>query len=80
MRIGRSVYVRFHGASGRYDGSYPDDRLATGRPGCTASGRAALTCSHTSTTTSAATRHETPLALRRLPGARDVDSDAEATG
>ena len=28
MRIGPSVYVRFHGASGRYDGSYPDDRLA----------------------------------------------------
>ena len=28
LRIGQSVYVRFHGASGRYDGSYPDDRLA----------------------------------------------------
>ena len=28
MRVGPSVYVRFHGASGRYDGSYPDDRLA----------------------------------------------------
>jgi uncharacterized protein YecE (DUF72 family) len=28
MRIGPSVYVRFHGASGRYGGSYPDDRLA----------------------------------------------------
>jgi uncharacterized protein YecE (DUF72 family) len=28
MRVGPHVYVRFHGASGRYDGSYPDDRLA----------------------------------------------------
>ena len=28
MRVGPSVYVRFHGASGRYDGSYPEDRLA----------------------------------------------------
>jgi len=27
IRIGPSVYVRFHGASGRYDGSYPADRL-----------------------------------------------------
>ena len=29
VRIGPFVYVRFHGASGRYDGSYPEDRLAT---------------------------------------------------
>jgi uncharacterized protein YecE (DUF72 family) len=28
MRVGPSIYVRFHGASGRYDGSYPDARLA----------------------------------------------------
>jgi uncharacterized protein YecE (DUF72 family) len=28
LRVGPSVYVRFHGASGRYDGSYPDARLA----------------------------------------------------
>ena len=28
MRVGPSVYVRFHGASGRYGGSYRDDRLA----------------------------------------------------
>ena len=28
LRIGPFVYVRFHGASGRYDGSYPDERLA----------------------------------------------------
>jgi uncharacterized protein YecE (DUF72 family) len=28
LRVGPSVYVRFHGASGRYNGSYPDDRLA----------------------------------------------------
>ena len=28
VRVGPCVYVRFHGASGRYDGSYPDDRLA----------------------------------------------------
>ena len=27
LRIGPFVYVRFHGASGRYDGSYPPDRL-----------------------------------------------------
>ena len=27
LRVGPVVYVRFHGASGRYDGSYPDDRL-----------------------------------------------------
>jgi uncharacterized protein YecE (DUF72 family) len=27
LRIGPFVYMRFHGASGRYDGSYPDDRL-----------------------------------------------------
>ena len=27
LRIGPFVYVRFHGASGRYDGSYPEDRL-----------------------------------------------------
>lgn len=27
-RVGPFVYVRFHGASGRYDGSYPADRLA----------------------------------------------------
>jgi uncharacterized protein YecE (DUF72 family) len=27
MRVGPFVYVRFHGASGRYDGSYPSDRL-----------------------------------------------------
>ena len=27
QRIGPFVYVRFHGASGRYDGSYPDNRL-----------------------------------------------------
>ena len=27
QRIGPFVYVRFHGASGRYDGSYPDSRL-----------------------------------------------------
>lgn len=26
-RVGRFVYVRFHGARGRCDGSYPDDRL-----------------------------------------------------
>jgi len=28
LRVGPSVYVRFHGASGRYDGSYPEERLA----------------------------------------------------
>jgi uncharacterized protein YecE (DUF72 family) len=28
LRIGPVRYVRFHGASGRYNGSYPDDRLA----------------------------------------------------
>ena len=28
LRVGPSVYVRFHGASDRYGGSYPDDRLA----------------------------------------------------
>ena len=28
VRVGPHVYVRFHGASGRYDGSYPDGRLA----------------------------------------------------
>ena len=28
LRVGPFVYVRFHGASGRYDGSYPDDRLS----------------------------------------------------
>ncbi|MGH8635552.1 MAG: DUF72 domain-containing protein [Burkholderiales bacterium] len=28
QRVGPFVYVRFHGASGRYDGSYPEDRLA----------------------------------------------------
>jgi uncharacterized protein YecE (DUF72 family) len=28
IRVGPFVYVRFHGASGRYDGSYPEDRLA----------------------------------------------------
>ena len=28
LRIGPTVYVRFHGASGRYAGSYPDDHLA----------------------------------------------------
>jgi uncharacterized protein YecE (DUF72 family) len=28
LRVGPCVYVRFHGASGRYNGSYPDDRLA----------------------------------------------------
>ena len=28
IRVGPCVYVRFHGASGRYDGSYPDERLA----------------------------------------------------
>jgi uncharacterized protein YecE (DUF72 family) len=27
QRVGPFVYVRFHGASGRYDGSYPADRL-----------------------------------------------------
>lgn len=27
MRVGPFVYVRFHGASGRYDGSYPEARL-----------------------------------------------------
>ena len=27
IRVGPFVYVRFHGASGRYDGSYPEDRL-----------------------------------------------------
>jgi uncharacterized protein YecE (DUF72 family) len=27
LRLGRFVYVRFHGASGRYDGSYPRGRL-----------------------------------------------------
>jgi uncharacterized protein YecE (DUF72 family) len=27
LRVGPFVYARFHGASGRYDGSYPDDRL-----------------------------------------------------
>jgi uncharacterized protein YecE (DUF72 family) len=27
-RVGPCVYVRFHGATGRYDGSYPDERLA----------------------------------------------------
>jgi len=28
LRVGPCVYVRFHGASGRYNGSYPDERLA----------------------------------------------------
>ena len=28
LRVGPCVYVRFHGASGRYDGSYPDEHLA----------------------------------------------------
>jgi len=28
MRVGPFVYVRFHGSSGTYNGSYPDDRLA----------------------------------------------------
>jgi uncharacterized protein YecE (DUF72 family) len=28
IRVGPFVYVRFHGASGRYDGSYPESRLA----------------------------------------------------
>ncbi|HEU4889989.1 MAG TPA: DUF72 domain-containing protein [Vicinamibacterales bacterium] len=28
QRVGPCIYVRFHGASGRYNGSYPDDRLA----------------------------------------------------
>jgi uncharacterized protein YecE (DUF72 family) len=28
QRVGPFIYVRFHGASGRYDGSYPADRLA----------------------------------------------------
>ena len=28
LRVGPCIYVRFHGASGRYDGSYPDQRLA----------------------------------------------------
>jgi len=27
IRVGPIVYVRFHGPSGRYHGSYPDDRL-----------------------------------------------------
>jgi uncharacterized protein YecE (DUF72 family) len=27
IRVGPFVYVRFHGASGRYDGSYPESRL-----------------------------------------------------
>ena len=27
LRVGPFVYVRFHGASGRYDGSYREDRL-----------------------------------------------------
>jgi uncharacterized protein YecE (DUF72 family) len=27
QRVGPFVYVRFHGASGTYNGSYPDDRL-----------------------------------------------------
>lgn len=27
VSVGRFVYVRFHGAQGRYDGSYPDERL-----------------------------------------------------
>ena len=27
LRVGPFVYVRFHGASGRYDGSYPRERL-----------------------------------------------------
>ena len=27
LRVGPFVYVRYHGASGRYDGSYPEDRL-----------------------------------------------------
>jgi uncharacterized protein YecE (DUF72 family) len=27
-RVGPIVYVRFHGASGHYNGGYPDDRLA----------------------------------------------------
>jgi uncharacterized protein YecE (DUF72 family) len=27
VRVGPFVYVRFHGASGKYDGSYPDARL-----------------------------------------------------
>ena len=28
LRVGPCVYVRFHGASGRYNGSYPEERLA----------------------------------------------------
>jgi uncharacterized protein YecE (DUF72 family) len=28
VRVGPCVYVRFHGASGRYNGSYPEERLA----------------------------------------------------
>jgi uncharacterized protein YecE (DUF72 family) len=28
LRVGPHVYLRFHGASGRYDGSYPDAQLA----------------------------------------------------
>jgi uncharacterized protein YecE (DUF72 family) len=27
LQIGPFVYIRFHGASGRYNGSYPDDRM-----------------------------------------------------
>jgi uncharacterized protein YecE (DUF72 family) len=27
IRVGPFVYARFHGASGRYDGSYAEDRL-----------------------------------------------------
>jgi uncharacterized protein YecE (DUF72 family) len=27
LRVGPLVYLRFHGSSGRYDGSYPEDRL-----------------------------------------------------
>jgi uncharacterized protein YecE (DUF72 family) len=27
QRVGPFVYLRFHGASGTYSGSYPDDRL-----------------------------------------------------
>lgn len=29
LRVGPLVYVRFHGASGHYDGGYSDDRLAS---------------------------------------------------
>jgi uncharacterized protein YecE (DUF72 family) len=28
LRVGPCVYVRFHGASGRYNGSYPEEHLA----------------------------------------------------